>query len=171
MAQQAVNVHSTSQTTDNMSRHEMLGWINASMQTNLGKIEELATGAVYCQLMDMLFPGTLTFKKVKFNTNLEHEYINNFKLLQALFKKHGVDKEVPIERLVKARFQDNFEFAQWFKRLFDANYSGEPYDALAARSGEAIAGSGKAGAGRRTCAIASPHCPPAACKTSTPRTA
>ena len=31
-------------------------------------------------------------KKVKLNTKLEHEYISNFKLLQASFKKMGVDK-------------------------------------------------------------------------------
>ena len=42
--------------------------------------------------MDMLFPGTLTFKKIKLNTKLEHEYIQNLKVLQSLFKKHGVDK-------------------------------------------------------------------------------
>jgi RP/EB family microtubule-associated protein len=92
----------------------------------------------------MLFPGTLVFKKVKFNTKLEHESINNFKHLQALFKKHGVDKEVPIEKLVKGKFQDNFEFVQWFKRFFDANYAGHPYDALAARGGERLQGTGKA---------------------------
>ena len=32
--------------------------------------------------MDMLFPGAVNLKKVKFNTKLEHEYINNFKVLQ-----------------------------------------------------------------------------------------
>ena len=31
-------------------------------------------------------------KKVKFKTNLEHEYIQNFKLLQGCFKKLNVDK-------------------------------------------------------------------------------
>lgn len=31
-------------------------------------------------------------KKVKFNTNLEHEYINNFKVLQEGFKKMNVEK-------------------------------------------------------------------------------
>ena len=34
-----------------------------------------------------------------------------------------------MDRLVKARFQDNFEFIQWFKKFFDANYDGRPYDA------------------------------------------
>ncbi|KAK4474786.1 hypothetical protein MN116_001906 [Schistosoma mekongi] len=140
---QAVNVHSTSQMTDNLSRNEILQWVNHCLDSCYSKVEELCTGAAYCQLVDMLFPGTLVFKKVKFNTKLEHEYINNFKVLQALFKKHGVDKEVPIEKLVKGKFQDNFEFVQWFKRFFDVNYDGHPYDALAARGGEKIIGSGK----------------------------
>ena len=42
--------------------------------------------------MDMLFPGTVPLKRVKFNTKLEHEYLNNFKLLQAAFKKMNVDQ-------------------------------------------------------------------------------
>jgi RP/EB family microtubule-associated protein len=36
--------------------------------------------------MDMLFPGSVTLKKVKFKTNLEHEYIQNFKILQVRFE-------------------------------------------------------------------------------------
>ena len=53
-----------------------------------------------------------TFLQVKFNTKQEHEYINNFKVLQASFKKMSVDKIVPVDRLVKGKFQDNFEFLQ-----------------------------------------------------------
>ena len=82
-------------------------------------------------------------KKVKFATQLEHEFIQNFKILQNSFKKMNVDKVkyysfrakyrivpdftklyyakhwmlkvVPVEKLIKGRFQDNFEFLQWFK--------------------------------------------------------
>lgn len=36
--------------------------------------------------------GTVQLKKVKFNTKLEHEYIQNFKLLQNAFKKSQTDK-------------------------------------------------------------------------------
>jgi len=36
---------------------------------------------------------------------------------------------ISVDRLVKGRFQDNFEFIQWFKKFFDANYDGRPYDA------------------------------------------
>nr|XP_040131361.1 microtubule-associated protein RP/EB family member 1 [Ictidomys tridecemlineatus] len=88
----AVNVYSTSVTSDNLSRHDMLAWINESLQLNLTKIEQLCSGAAYCQFMDMLFPGSVALKKVKFQAKLEHEYIQNFKILQAGFKRMGVDK-------------------------------------------------------------------------------
>lgn len=44
-------------------------------------------------------------------------------------------KIIPVEKLVKGRFQDNFEFVQWFKKFFDANFDGKDYDPLAARDG------------------------------------
>ena len=48
---------------------------------------------------------------------------------------------IPIDKLVKGRFQDNFEFVQWFKKFFDANYQGqdmEAYNALEVRGGEVL---------------------------------
>merc|ERR1719187_139105 len=91
----------------------------------------------------MLFPGSIQLKKVKFDTKLEHEYINNFKILQAAFKKMNVDKIVSVDRLVKGRFQDNFEFLQWFKKFFDANYGGQEYDAHEMRGGTNLGSGGK----------------------------
>jgi len=52
---------------------------------------------------------------------------------------------IPVERLVKGKFQDNFEFVQWFKKFFDANYQGQEYDAVAARDGQPLGGSSKLG--------------------------
>ncbi|XP_072764962.1 microtubule-associated protein RP/EB family member 1 isoform X2 [Anoplolepis gracilipes] len=129
----AVNVYATNMTSDNLSRHDMLAWVNDCLQSSFTKIEELCTGAVYCQFMDMLFPGSVPLKRVKFKTNLEHEYIQNFKILQGGFKKMNVDKVIPVDKLIKGRFQDNFEFLQWFKKFFDANYDGREYEAYEAR--------------------------------------
>ena len=47
-------------------------------------------------------------------------------------------KLIPVDKLVKGRFQDNFEFAQWFKKFFDANYQGQEYDPIESRGGEAV---------------------------------
>jgi len=135
----AVNVFSTSVTSDNMSRNDMLAWVNESLQINHSKIEQLCSGASYCQFMDMLFPGCIPMKKVKFQAKHEHEYIHNFKFLQTSFKKIGVDKIIPVDKLIKAKFQDNFEFVQWFKKFFDANYDGKEYDPVAARQGQETA--------------------------------
>lgn len=121
----AVNVYSTNVTSENLSRHDMLAWVNDCLASQFSKIEELCTGsynllnnyllncinwcifvfvrlffrffcpylgAAYCQFMDMLFPNSVPIKRVKFRTNLEHEYIQNFKILQAGFKKMSVDK-------------------------------------------------------------------------------
>lgn len=52
---------------------------------------------------------------------------------------------------MKGRFQDNFEFLQWFKKFFDANYGGTEYDAMAQREGLPM-GHGAAGAPSRVSA-------------------
>ncbi|CAG0902539.1 unnamed protein product [Cyprideis torosa] len=164
----AVNVYATNATQYNLSRHDYLRWVNEFLQTDLQKVEELCTGAAYCQFVDLLFPKSLNMKKIKFTTNLEHEYINNLrhckctcKALKLLmyscsrFETMGVDKQVPIDRLVKGKFQDNLEFLQWFKKFFDANYDGSTdYDPVGARGGEHIglkaAPSARAAAGARS---------------------
>ncbi|XP_008432462.1 microtubule-associated protein RP/EB family member 2 isoform X1 [Poecilia reticulata] len=132
----AVNVYSTSITQETMSRHDIIAWVNDILCLNYTKVEQLSSGAAYCQFMDLLFPGCISLKKVKFQAKLEHEYIHNFKLLQASFKRMNVDKIIPVEKLVKGRFQDNLDFIQWFKKFFDANYDGKEYDPVEARQGQ-----------------------------------
>uniref|UniRef100_A0A915Q6Z5 EB1 C-terminal domain-containing protein n=1 Tax=Setaria digitata TaxID=48799 RepID=A0A915Q6Z5_9BILA len=133
-----VNVYATSATTENLSRHEMLMWVNDCLQSNFAKIEEMHTGAAYCQFTDFLFPGSIQLRRVKWNSRLELDWLSNWKLLQTSWKTLGVDKIVPVEKLIKGKFQDNFEFLQWFKKFFDANFDGHEYDPLEARSGEPL---------------------------------
>lgn len=115
------NVVASSHTAHNLSRHDLLQWINESLGLKLVKVEELCSGSAYCQFMNMLFPGCISLKKVKFQATQEHEYISNLKLLQVAFRAVGCEKSVPIEKLIKGKFQENFEFVQWFKRFYDAN--------------------------------------------------
>ena len=42
----AVNVYSTNVTTENLSRHDMLSWVNDCLQAQFTKIEELCTGKI-----------------------------------------------------------------------------------------------------------------------------
>ena len=59
----AVNVYATSSSTENLSRHDMLAWVNDCLTTRYVKIEEFCTGAIYCQFMDMLFPGCIQVRR------------------------------------------------------------------------------------------------------------
>eukprot|EP00118_Oscarella_pearsei_P025199 m.307721 g.307721 ORF g.307721 m.307721 type:complete len:294 (+) comp42709_c0_seq1:151-1032(+) len=138
MTTQAVNVHYTGTSDKGWSRQELLAWVNDSLQLNCAKVEEMGNGAAYCQFMHMLFPeARFQLKKVKMDAKLDHQYIDNFKFLQSTFKKVGVTKVVPIDRLIKKKPLDNLEFLQWFKKFFDANYQGGDYNPSVARSGEA----------------------------------
>ncbi|KAG4102611.1 microtubule binding protein [Neocallimastix lanati (nom. inval.)] len=116
------------------SRTELIAWLNDLLKLNYTKVEQCGTGAALCQIIDSIYPGTVHLSRVKFNANQEFEYIQNFKILQAAFQKNNIDKNIPVERLVKCRFQDNLEFLQWMKKYWDTYYSGEEYDAISRRN-------------------------------------
>lgn len=136
MSYSVVNIAGVS--ASGLGRTEYLEWINSSLQLGFKKIEEMCTGAAYCQLFDMMFPRALSLKKVKFNSRQEYEHIQNFKILQAGFTALKVEKTIPVEKLVKGKFQDNFEFLQWFKEFYYQNYDperiGDSYDPVKERS-------------------------------------
>ncbi|XP_005182379.1 microtubule-associated protein RP/EB family member 2-like [Musca domestica] len=115
----------TSATVDKMSRHDMLEWVNSTVHGQHKKIEELCSGVAYCQMMELLFPNCIGLKRIKTSAKLEHEFLYNLKLFQAAFIKLNFDKSVPIDRLMKGKFQDNFEFLQWFKKFFDTHSAGK----------------------------------------------
>lgn len=76
-------------------------------------------------MMELLFPNCIGLKRIKTGAKLEHEFLYNLKLFQAAFIKLNFDKSVPIDRLIKGKFQDNFEFLQWFKKFFDTHSAGK----------------------------------------------
>ncbi|ORZ36277.1 calponin homology domain-containing protein [Catenaria anguillulae PL171] len=117
-----------------MSRVEMLTWINQVTQLGLTKIEELGRGDALCQIFDSIYLD-VPLKRVKFGAKHEFEYIQNFKVLQAVFDKHKIPNDIPVQRLVKLKFQDNIEFVQFVKKFWEQHYPGHAYDPVARRGG------------------------------------
>jgi RP/EB family microtubule-associated protein len=126
-----------------VSRGDILQWINTTYDLNLTKIEQLGSGSVYCQIFDSIHPGKINMSKVNWKAHLEWEYIQNLKLLQQAFLKCKLSKYIEVERLAKAKYQDNLEMAQWMKRYYDLNGgANKDYDAVARRGGYTETGAG-----------------------------
>ncbi|CAN8264644.1 unnamed protein product [Cochlearia groenlandica] len=131
-----------------VGRNEILGWINDRLHLNLSRIEEAASGAVQCQMLDMTFPGVVPMHKVNFDAKNEYEMIQNYKVMQEVFTKLKITKPLEVNRLVKGRPLDNLEFLQWLKRFCDSINGGimnENYNAVERRSkgGKLVKGTSK----------------------------
>lgn len=128
-----------------VSKSVLLAWLNEFFELNYKKVEECATGAVYCQICDCLF-SKVPMGRVDWGAKSEYAYVQNFKIAQKCFSENSIQKSIPIEKLVKAKFQDNLEFLQWIKHFFDCKYNGADYDAVGRRAkGKGFSGLAKSG--------------------------
>ncbi|KAI8843685.1 microtubule binding protein, partial [Chytridium lagenaria] len=116
------------------SKTELLTWLNDLLQIKYTKIEQCGSGAAYCQILDSVYAGDVPLTRVKFESKHEYDFVNNLKILQTGFNSHSIEKNIPIDKLIKCRYNDNLEFLQWMKKYWDAFYPGGGYDATARRA-------------------------------------
>lgn len=66
----------------------------------------------------------------------DYEFIANYKLLQNAFTKNNIQRHIDVNKLIRAKYQDNLEFCQWLKAFFDQSgaHHREDYDAKAVRA-------------------------------------
>ena len=112
----------------------MISWVNDLLGLRLTKVEQCASGAVYCQIMDAAHRTTevVPMRRVNFEAKSEYEYVANYKILQVVFERLNIAKNVEVNKLIKGRPLDNLEFLQWMKCYYDTTTGG----ASARESGE-----------------------------------
>ena len=136
-----------------VGRNELVLWVNTLLRMKIQKVEQCASGAIYCQIMDAAHPNIVPMHKVSFQARAEHEYVQNYKVLQTVFDKLKIAKNIEVEKLCKARPLDNLEFLQWMKRYFDVTVgeATDGYDPVQRR----MASKGGGGGGQNMNSISS----------------
>ena len=118
-----------------VGRMELLDFFNSLLDLQLTKIEQTASGAVACQLTDYIYPGSIPMSKVNWEARADYEFVSNYKLLQKAFDLHKVQRHVDVDKLIRAKYQDNLEFCQWLKAFYDqSGVVREDYDSKAVRA-------------------------------------
>uniref|UniRef100_A0A7R9WNU4 EB1 C-terminal domain-containing protein n=1 Tax=Craspedostauros australis TaxID=1486917 RepID=A0A7R9WNU4_9STRA len=118
-----------------VGRGELLDFFNELLGLQLSKIEQTASGAVACQMTEYIYPGSIPMSRVNWEAKSDYEFVGNYKLLQAAFNKHNIKRYVDVNKLIRAKYQDNLEFCQWLKAFYDQSGAyREDYDAVAVRS-------------------------------------
>jgi len=116
-------------------RKELLEFFNDLLQLHLAKIEQTCSGAVACQLTELIFPGSIPMTRVNWEAKSDYEYVQNYKLLQVAFTKNRVQRHVDVNKLIRGKYQDNLEFCQWLKAFHDqSGVYREDYDPVATRA-------------------------------------
>ncbi|KAG2437872.1 hypothetical protein HXX76_005489 [Chlamydomonas incerta] len=112
---------------------ELLDWINRLLQLNLQRLEQLTSGAVYCQVLDAFHASVVPIRKVNFHAREEYEILPNYKVLQAAFNALGFTKELAVARLSQASSSDLTEFAQWLYKSYRGAAGLPDYNPVARR--------------------------------------
>jgi hypothetical protein len=60
-----------------VGKNILIKWVNDLLDVNVGKVEEMATGAYYCQLLDMIYrdPPLVSLSKVNFAAKFDYEFV------------------------------------------------------------------------------------------------
>lgn len=97
-----------------LSRNDIISWVNDLLKVkrliflkknsfithltkvNITKVEQLSSGAIYCQILDIIHPGKVPLNKVNWKAKMDYEFVYNFKILQQTFIKLNINKPIDV---------------------------------------------------------------------------
>jgi RP/EB family microtubule-associated protein len=63
-------------------------------------LEELASGSVFCQILDLIYDGMVPMQKVNWQSEKTSDWVLNFEVLTSCLKKFQVSKEIYVQCLL-----------------------------------------------------------------------
>lgn len=119
-----------------IGRTELLDWLNKTLDLHYKKVEDASNGAAFCQIVDMVHPGTVPLARLNFNALLPHECMENLKILQEVFTKNGITAIVDVASLSKGRYVaalNVLQFLYHYVKSVSSNNDKIEYDPVARR--------------------------------------
>ncbi|ROL53231.1 DNA (cytosine-5)-methyltransferase 3B [Anabarilius grahami] len=107
---------------------QLLDWLNDTLQATFSQVEHTCSGAAFCQLMDIIHPGSIDINKVKFTAKENTDILNNFNLLQEAFNKAQIKKELELKLLMNGDTLKTLDLLTWFKDMYDLNFAKQKYN-------------------------------------------
>ncbi|XP_067228552.1 DNA (cytosine-5-)-methyltransferase 3 beta, duplicate b.2 [Chanodichthys erythropterus] len=107
---------------------QLLDWLNDTLQATFSQVEHTCSGAAFCQLMDIIHPGSIDINKVKFTAKENTDILNNFNLLQEAFNKAQIKKELELKLLVNGDTLKTLDLLTWFKDMYDLSFAKQKYN-------------------------------------------
>ncbi|XP_053705251.1 uncharacterized protein LOC128749555 [Synchiropus splendidus] len=120
------------------SRFQLVAWVNKLLQTKFMDVRQFGSGAVQCQILDSVIPGSVDLTQVRFAAQSEEDCTHNFSILQDSLSNFNIPKTFPVPKLIKGELRSNLETLRWFQAFYMANESDEAYDAVKARNKQDI---------------------------------
>ena len=115
------------------STPKILSWASNLLDLEITNIDQMVTGAIFCQLLDACHPDSVQMNNINWRANCEKEYHANFKIFQQGLNKNNIDKTIDINRLAKGKQNELNELLQWiygyynkskdnYQRIYNASH-------------------------------------------------
>jgi RP/EB family microtubule-associated protein len=108
--------------------------VNRLLSLKYKKIEDLSNGAAFCQIIDAVNPGTVTLARVNFCARLEHDSMENLKILQEAFTKNNLTEPVNVTALSRGHYTAALHVLQFLHAWYHQSGAKPGYDGAARRA-------------------------------------
>ena len=105
-----------------LPKDALLKWLNEMLELH-ETLDTLVSAAAICQVMDVLgrccprFPDCVPMQKVNFRAVVEHDCVKNYKVLQEVFRRFGIEEQPNWSTLAQGRSTDLLELLRWTHRF------------------------------------------------------
>lgn len=85
----------------NRSKKDIITWVQKGFgHANFKEVRQFHTGAIFAQVIDRMFPGTVRLERVTFNPANENEIVKNWNVFQGGLARNQIERGFDVPKLM-----------------------------------------------------------------------